>query len=217
MYIIVVGGGRIGFNLSKLLVKAGHEVTVIEKDRERSNFIANEIDALVLNEDGTTIKALEEANIEDGYALVALTKRDEINLMACLLARDYGVPVVVARISDPENSEVFRKLGVSAVVSPELTTAIHIEKLIMRPDVIDLTVVAKGQAEILEMIISKDSPVVGKKLKDISPRDFLVIAVYNKEGDLTIPKGNTQLNEGNRILVLAKTRVVPLVKKMFME
>lgn len=217
MYIIVVGGGRIGFNLSKLLVKAGHEVTVIEKDRERSNFIANEIDALVLNEDGTTIKALEEANIEDGYALVALTKRDEINLMACLLARDYGVPVVVARISDPENSEVFRKLGVSAVVSPELTTAIYIEKLIMRPDVIDLTVVAKGQAEILEMIISKDSPVVGKKLKDISPRDFLVIAVYNKEGDLTIPKGNTQLNEGNRILVLAKTRVVPLVKKMFME
>ena len=156
MYIVVVGGGRIGFNLSKLLVKAGHEVTVIEKERERSNFIANEIDALVLNEDGTTIKALEEANIEDAYALVALTKRDEINLMACLLAKDYGVPVVVARISDPENSEVFRKLGVSAVVSPELTTAIHIEKLIMRPDVIDLTVVAKGQAEILEMIVSEN-------------------------------------------------------------
>jgi len=88
MYIVVVGGGRIGFNLSKLLVKAGHEVTVIEKERERSNFIANEIDALVLNEDGTTIKALEEANIEDAYALVALTKRDEINLMACLLAKD---------------------------------------------------------------------------------------------------------------------------------
>jgi len=217
MYIVVVGGGRIGFNLSKLLVKAGHEVTVIEKERERSNFIANEIDALVLNEDGTTIKALEEANIEDAYALVALTKRDEINLMACLLAKDYGVPVVVARISDPENSEVFRKLGVSAVVSPELTTAIHIEKLIMRPDVIDLTVVAKGQAEILEMIVSENSPVVGKKLKDISPRDFVVIAVYNKGGDLTIPKGNTQLNEGNRVLVLAKTRVVPLVKKMFME
>jgi len=217
MYIVVVGGGRIGFNLSKLLVKAGYEVTVIEKDRERSNFIANEIDALVLNEDGTTIKTLEEANIEDAYALVALTKRDEINLMACLLAKDYGVPVVVARTSDPENSEVFKKLGVSAVVSPELTTAIHIEKLIMRPDVIDLTVVAKGQAEILEMIVSKNSPVVGKKLKDISPRDFVVIAVYNKEGDLTIPKGNTQINEGNRVLVLAKTRVVPLVKKMFME
>jgi len=217
MYIVVVGGGRIGFNLAKLLVEAGHEVTVIEKDRERSNFIASEIDALVLNEDGTTIKALEEANIEDAYALVALTKRDEINLMACLLAKDYGVPVVIARTSDPENTDVFRKLGVNAVVSPELTTAIHIEKLIMRPDVIDLTVVAKGQAEILEMIVSENSPIAGKRLKDISPRDFLVIAVYDREGRLTIPKGDTLISEGNRVLVLAKTKVVPLVKKMFME
>ena len=217
MYVVIVGGGRIGFNLSKLLIKAGHEVTVIEKNKERSNFIANELDALVLNEDGTTIKALEEANIEDAYALVGLTKRDEINLMACLLARDYGVPVIVARTSNPENREVFEKLGISAVVSPELTTAIHIEKLIMKPDVIDLTVLAEGQAEILEMRVSETSPIVGKKLKDISPRDFLVIAVYNKEGELTIPLGNTQLHRGDRVMVLAKARVVPLVKKMFME
>lgn len=196
MYVIIIEGGRIGFNLSKLLVRAGHEVTVIEKNKERSKFIANETDALVLNEDGTTTRSLEEANVEDAYAVVGLTKRDEINLMSCLLAKDYGVPVVVSRISNPENSEVFERLGVSAVVSPELTTAIHIEKLIMKPDVIDLTVLAEGQAEILEMIISENSPVIGKKLKDITAREFLVVAIYDKEGELIIPKGDTRLDKG---------------------
>ncbi|MCC7568380.1 MAG: NAD-binding protein [Candidatus Methanofastidiosa archaeon] len=215
MYIIIMGGGRIGNNLAKSLVNRGHEVTVLENDKERATTISAELDALVVYEDGTTIRGLEEVNIFTADAFVAVTGDDGSNLTGCLLAKEYGVKITVARVADYQKQDIFKKLGVSVVVSPELTAAQAIERFIMRPDVIDLTVIGGGQAEILEMIVGERSAVVHKKLKEIPSKDFLIVAVYREE-KLFIPKGDTIIEPGARIFVLAKSNMVAFVKKLFM-
>lgn len=215
MYIIIMGGGRIGNNLAKSLVNRGHEVTVIEVDKDRATEISAELDALVVNDDGTTIRGLEEVNIFTADAFVAVTGDDGSNLTGCLLAKEYGVNTTIARVADFQKSEIFRKLGVSIVVSPELTAAQSIERFIMRPDVIDLTVIGGGQAEILEMIVGERSAVAHKKLKEIPSKDFVVVAYYRDE-KLLIPKGDTVIEPGARLFVLAKSNMVAFVKKLFM-
>ncbi|MHC1609235.1 MAG: NAD-binding protein [Candidatus Methanofastidiosia archaeon] len=215
MYIILMGGGRIGYNLAKSLVNRGHEVTVLESSKDRATNISADLDALVVNEDGTTIRGLEEVNIFTADAFVAVTGDDGSNLTGCLLAKEYGVKVTIARVTDYQKSEIFRKLGVSVVVSPELTAAQYIERFIMRPDVIDLTVIGGGQAEILEMDVGERSPVVHKKLKEIPSKDFIVVAIYRDE-KLFIPKGDTEIEPGARIFVFSKSNMIPFVKKLFM-
>ena len=215
MYIIIMGGGRIGNNLAKSLVNRGHEVTVLEMDKTRATEISAELDALVVNEDGTSIRGLEEVNIFTADAFVSVTGDDGSNLTGCLLAKEYGVKITIARVADYQKSEIFRKLGVNVVVSPELAASQYIERFIMRPDVIDLAVIGGGQAEILEMIVGEHSAVVNKKLKEIPTKDFLVVAIYH-EDKLFIPKGNTVIEPSTRIFVLAKTNMVSFVKKLFM-
>lgn len=215
MYIIIMGGGRIGNNLARSLVNRGHEVTVLEIDKDRATTISAELDALVVNEDGTTIRGLEEVNIFTADAFVAVTGDDGSNLTGCLLAREYGVKITIARVADNQKSVIFKKLGVSVVVSPELAAAQTMERFIMRPDVLDLTVIGQGQAEILEMIVGERSAVVHKKLKEIPSKDFLIVAVY-RDDKLFIPKGDTVIEPGARIFVLAKSNMVALVKKLFM-
>ena len=144
MYIIIMGGGRIGNNLAKSLVNRGHEVTVLEMDKARATEISAELDALVVNEDGKSIRGLEEVNIFTADAFVSVTGDDGSNLTGCLLAKEYGVKITIARVADYQKSEIFRKLGVNVVVSPELAASQYIERFIMRPDVIDLAVIGGG-------------------------------------------------------------------------
>ncbi|HPR41281.1 MAG TPA: NAD-binding protein [Candidatus Methanofastidiosa archaeon] len=215
MYVIIMGGGRIGYNLAKSLVNRGHEVTVLEVDKDRATEISAELDALVVNDDGTTIRGLEEVNIFTADAFVAVTGDDGTNLTGCLLAKEYGVKTTMARVADFQKSEIFKKLGVSVVVSPELAASQYIERFIMRPDVVDLTVIGGGEAEIMEMIVGERSTVAYKKLKEIPPKDFIVVAIY-QEGKLLIPKGDTVIEPGTRIFVLSKNNMVAFVKKLFM-
>lgn len=215
MYVIIMGGGRIGNNLAKSLVNRGHEVTVLEVDKDRATEISAELDALVVNDDGTTIRGLEEVNIFTADAFVSVTGDDGANLTGCLLAKEYGVKITIARVADFQKAEIFKKLGVSVVVSPELAASQYIERFIMRPDVVDLTVIGGGEAEILEMIVGDRSTVVHKKLKEIPPKDFIVVAIY-QDGKLLIPKGDTIIEPGTRIFVLAKNNMVAFVKKLFM-
>jgi trk system potassium uptake protein TrkA len=214
MYVVVMGGGRVGLNLASFLISDGHDVTLIESESNLCNNAASELDALVICGNGTDIKTLDEANLKDADVFVAATGNDETNLLACVLVREYNVPKIIARVSDPSHGAAFKKIGVDSVISPELTAASYLEKLIIRPKIADLVVLGRGDAELLDITL-ENKAVLGKRIGEISPTEnFIVVAVY-ENGNITIPKADMVLKKGMKISILVKTKYVRDVMKKF--
>ncbi len=216
MYIVIMGGGRVGLRLAISLVAVGLDVTLIENDSDLCSNAASELDAMVICGNGTDIKTLSEANIADADVFVAATGNDEANLLSCILVKDYKIPKVIARVSNPDHDEAFRKVGIDIVVSPELTAAGYLEKLITRPKIADLIVIGKGNAELLELSVN-NSKIFGKKIGDLSPTEDYIIAAVHKNGEIKIPKDGMMLKKGNRISILVKTPAIKAVTKKFTE
>lgn len=214
MYVVIMGGGRVGLNLASFLISDGHDVTLIESDENLCNNAASELDALVICGNGTDIKTLEEANLKDADVFVAATGNDETNLLSCVLVREYNVSKIIARVSDPSHGPAFKKIGVDSVISPELTAASYLEKLIIRPKIADLVVLGRGDAELLDITLENDQ-VVGKKISEISPHDsFIIVAIY-ENGNITIPKPDMVLKKGVKVSILVKTKFAKEVMKRF--
>ncbi len=209
-----MGGGKVGFNLASFLISDGHDVALIESNESLCSNTASELDALVIFGNGTDIKTLEEANIGDADVFVAATGHDESNLMACVLVKEYNVPKIIARVNDPSHEAAYKKIGVDAVISPELTAASYLEKLIIRPKIADLVVLGKGDAELLDFTVDYEKT-IGKKVSDLSPTDdFLIVAIHEK-GKIIIPKPDMILKKGMKVSVLVKTKFAQDVLKRF--
>lgn len=209
-----MGGGRVGLTLANLLISDGHDVTLIENDESLCGNAAVELDALVICGNGTDTKTLEEANIKTADVFVAATGNDEANLLSCILVREYNLSKIIARVSNPDHEEAFRKVGIDDVISPERAAAGYLEKLITRPKVADLIVMGHGNAEILDMTV-KNKKIIGKSVGDISPtEDYLIVAIYNN-GEIIIPHSSMILEENTKVSVLVKIDAVKAVTKIF--
>jgi trk system potassium uptake protein len=218
MYVIIMGGGRVGLTLASAMIKASFDVTLIEKNQELCNRAASELDALIICGNGTDLKSLEEANISEADAFVAATGNDEANLLACILVKDYNPKKLIARISDPAHEEAFRKVGIDATVSPELTAAAYLEKLIIRPKIADMVILGKGNAELLDIPV-ENSKVIGKKIGDISPtKNYVICAIYKgPEYEIRMPEPEITLEDGDKISILIKTKHIKDVVKKFLK
>jgi len=204
MYVIIMGLGRVGLSLANLLIDDGYDLTLIDDNESLCNEAAAELDALVICGNGTNSKLLEETNIEDADFFIATTGNDEANLLSCILVRKYNVPNIIARVSNPDHEEAFKEVEIDNVISPEITAAGFLEKLVTRPNVADLISLGEGDAEILDMTVTNDK-VVGKRIKDISPtKDYIIIATYEKDGKLVIPQPDNTLARGEKVSVLVK-------------
>lgn len=214
MYIVIMGSGRVGLNLASSLVAGGHDVTLIENDSKLCNNFASELDALVICGNGANIKTLNESNISDADVFVAATGNDETNLLSCILVKEYKVPKIIARVSNPDHEEAFRKVGIHHVISPELTAAGYLEKIIIRPKIADLIVIGKGNAEILDIKV-QNKKIIGKRIHEISPtNDYIIVAVHNN-GNITIPRSEMVLNQGDKISVLVKSQAAEYATSLF--
>ncbi len=199
-----MGLGRVGLSLANLLIDDGYDLTLIDDNESLCNEAAAELDALVICGNGTNSKLLEETNIEDADFFIATTGNDEANLLSCILVRKYNVPNIIARVSNPDHEEAFKEVGIDNVISPEITAAGFLEKLVTRPNVADLISLGEGDAEILDMTITNDK-IVGKRIKEISPtKDFIIIATYQPDGKLVIPQPDNTLARGEKVSVLVK-------------
>lgn len=203
MYIIIMGGGRVGLSLANLLINDGYDITLIESDEALCAKIEAELDAFVICGNGTNSKVLEEANIDEAEFFIATTGNDEANLLSCILVKKYDIPNLIARVSNPDHEEAFKEVGIDNVISPERTAAGFLEKLVTRPNVADLITLGEGDAEIFDMVITNDK-VVGKKISEISPtKDFIIIATYHN-GQLVIPQVDSVIGRGEKVSVLVK-------------
>jgi len=216
MHIIIVGSGRVGENLASFLINDGHDIVLVETNRDLCSIAASQLDALVLCGNCTDPQILEDANIDEADVFVAVTGSDDSNLLACMLAKEYKVPKILARVIDPRHEKVFKKIGVDLIINPERIVANYLGKLITRPKITDLVILGKGDGELIDLTVDSEKT-IGKKIGDLSPTDdFLIVAVYEK-GNIAIPKPDMVLKEGMKISILVKTEQAPEILNIFID
>lgn len=217
MYIVIVGGGKVGYYLVKTLLPNRHRVTVLEPQKELCEKIANEFDIPVVNGDGTDIEKLSEAQAEKADILIALTGKDENNLIACQLAKKrFGVRRTIARVNNPKNIAVFEKLGVDIAVSSTSIIADLIEQEVDYSGMKTLMRLKSGKIVMNEILISENSPACNKSLKEINiPRDCVLVSVIRDE-EVIIPNGFTVLKNGDYIIAVSSQYDQQELKEYFL-
>ena len=203
MYIILVGGGNIGYHLAKSLAGDKHIVAVIEKNYDQCRYISERLNVLVINGNGCEKRFLKEAGIERADVLAAVTGDDEYNLIACQVAKkSFAVKRTVARVNDPRNESSFSQLGIDVPVNSTSIIAKIIEEETTLEDILPLFTFKKGKLAIVRVDLPNFSPVKNKKLKQIKlPKDCVLVSVLRGE-DLLIPSGETVLLEGDEVVAL---------------
>src|SRR5213080_4808286 len=168
MYVLVAGGGKVGANLARLLLRAGHEVTLVEQRADRFAALEEEFEHVAQRGDATELFILERAGIKRPPDIVlAVTGDDEDNVIICQIAKErYGVPKVIARVNDPRNQAHFDLLG----ISPTICATSNIMGLIEH-EVVHLLELRRENLEIVEVQIDKDSPIAGKRVEELQVPD----------------------------------------------
>ncbi|HOX54945.1 MAG TPA: NAD-binding protein [Candidatus Omnitrophota bacterium] len=203
MFIVIVGGGKVGFFLAKQLLKDKHTVSLVEKDKNTCEQIAKQLDILVINGDGCNIEYLEQAGIHRAEVLAAVTGDDEDNLVICQLAKDkFNVSRTVGRVNDPTNAHSFSELGVDVPVDSTGIIAKIIEEEVSFADFVNLMSFKRGKLAIVRVDLPADSPAINKRLQDISlPPSSVLVSIIRGEG-VIVPKGDTVLLPNDDIIAL---------------
>ena len=203
MYCIIVGGGNVGYYLTKDLVAAGHEVLLLEKHRARAAQLVEELGDNALQGDGCEVRVMEEVGFGRADVIVAVTGEDEDNLVVCQMAkRKFASPRTIARVNSPLNEPLFAKLGIDTTVSSTRIIFNLIEQEIESDQVVPLAALSKGNLEIVQIALSKQSPVPGKTIRDVKmPTGAHIIAVI-RDNVATLPTPEMPLLVGDTVLAL---------------
>lgn len=214
MNVIVVGGGKVGFYLAQTLLEHGHEPVIIEKDPKTCHDIANTLDLPVFLGDGTTLDMLESAGIRDCDALIGVSGQDENNLVACQLAKRYfGIGRTVARVNNPKNLSIMKQMGVDIPVSSTDHIARLLEREVDTAAIKQLLSLNRGEASLSELEIPKDYKLHGKRLSELDlPVESIIVSIF-RDGQLIIPRGNTQLLGGDKMIVMCKNQIMHELSK----
>lgn len=205
MKILIVGGGKVGYYMAKTLLDHGHEAHVLEKDAALCVQIANELDIPVTCGDGSMVEYLRAAGCGECQALVAVTGRDEVNLVTCQIAKkEFNVKRTVARVNNPKNTVILRRLGVDIVVSSTENLARILEREVETAAIRQVLTLAGGTATLVEILIPSPFKYHGKSLAEIPISQDAVIISITRAGELLIPRGNTLLCEGDKVLCVAR-------------
>jgi trk system potassium uptake protein TrkA len=205
MYIIVVGGGKVGYYLAKELVEEGHEVLVIEQDVARAAVIAEELGDIVIRGDGCEVRVDEQAGMNRADMVIAVTGDDEDNLVVCQVAKHrFGVGRTIARINNPENEGIFKKLGISTTVSATAAIMADIEQELPTHPLIPLLTIRGGGLEIVEVKIPPRSAVVGRAIRELLlPQQSLISLIIDENGTPKVPTSDTIIHAGDEVVAVA--------------
>jgi trk system potassium uptake protein TrkA len=208
MDVVVVGGGKVGAHLGKMLTSKGHGVTLVEQDEARCDFLRGKLtNVRVVCGDGDEPYILDEADLRAAHAVVAATGHDEDNLVVCLLAKlEYGVPLAIARINNPANEWLFNeRFGVDVPVSSTNVMYSLIESEVSMGDIVTLLRLRAEDLAIDEVTLPEDAGCVGKRLADIDLPPDTQIMVLIRDGKVVPPRGDTALLAGDNLLILSHT------------
>src|SRR5512147_1546733 len=205
MFVLVVGGGKVGYYLTKELIESGHEVVLMEKDRARAAQIVDELGSIVVAQDGCEGKYLGEAGSNRADIVAAVTGDDEDNLVICQMARHhFDVRKTIARVNNPKNEELFRHLGVDEIISPTRMILASIEQDIPVHELLHLAALGEGELEIIEAHLQSGSPAVGKTSQELVIPDGCSLFAVIRNGIASPLRPDMALAEGDKVIAIGR-------------
>ncbi len=203
MYILIVGAGKVGWNLARELIQKANEITIVEGNRRRYETVQEELEHSIHYGDGTELWVLERAGIERADLVIAVTGDDEDNILICQVAREkYGVERVVARCNNPRNLQHFELLGIKPAVSATDLILRLIEHEVPKYGLVHLLDLPQERLEIIELEVGEGSSADGRAVKDLGlPAGALVISIL-RDGGGAVPTGEAVVEAGDEVLVV---------------
>lgn len=216
MYIVIIGGGNVGYYLAKALNSSAHEVLLMEKDRQIHKTVADELGEIAVQGDGCEVRLLEEAGVSRADVVVAATGDDADNLVICQMAkRMFSVPRTIARVNNPTNEALFHRLGIDATVSSTKIIYNLIEQEIQSDEVIPLAALRRGHLEIVDIEISERSSVLDRAIADVvMPAEALVVCIIRQDHAM-LPREDTRFEAGDTIIALVRAELEPELRAIF--
>jgi trk/ktr system potassium uptake protein len=216
MYVVIVGAGKVGWNLARELIQKRHEVTLIESDLQRYGVVEEELEHSVQYGDGSELWVLERAGIERADLVIAVTGDDEDNILISQVAREkYGVERIVARCNNPRNLQHFELLGIKPAVSATDLILRLIEHEVPKYGLVHLLDLPQERLEIIELEVGAGAAGAGKKVRDLGlPDGSLVISIL-RDGQGFVPAGDSVVQEGDEVLVVLDVGLESQVTERF--
>ena len=205
MKIILIGGGKTIYFLAKQFIAEGQSVTIINRDPEESQALSHELDATILLGDGSDPEMLEQAGTGSADVLLSMTSRDHVNLVACQVANEkFDVARTIALVNNPENEEIFRKLGVSLIFSATRIITSLLEQETDFMAITNLMAVAQGKVNVSEVRLPENALVSGKSLQELKlPAGFLLATII-RNGEVLVPSGSTILQAHDQLILIGQ-------------
>ncbi len=209
MKVIVVGAGKVGYYLAKALIEHGHSPVIIEREKTICRRVANELDIPTICGDGATTDTLEAADAKTAEAIICVTGKDEANLIACQLAkRLYNIRRTVARVNNPKNVGIMKQLGVDIPLSTTDNIARLIEREVDCSAIKQIMSLNRGTASLSELELPENYERDGVRLNQLRLPEESIIVSITRDGEFIIPRGNTQIFSGDKILVVSRNDVI---------
>lgn len=216
--IIIVGCGKVGQTLIEQLSREGHDITIIDKNAQRVQAVANSYDIMYMVGNGASYSVQVEAGIENADLLIAVTESDELNLLCCTVAKRVGNCSAIARVRNPDYAQevtyLQEKLGLAMIINPDLEAAKEAARVLYLPTALDVNPFAHGQAEMVNFKIPAGNILDGMKLMDMTksiPEPIetnILICAIERDGQVYIPKGDFRMAQGDVVSVVSTSRIV---------
>jgi len=222
MQIVIIGAGEVGYYLARKLIQEDHDIRLIECQNDRQKRAAETLDAIVLKGSGTSERLLREAEVDQADIFIAVTGDDEVNILACLMARKLGRARCIARVKNSEFSQPQAllspvDLGIDLMVHPEETTAQAIVRLVESSAVSRLVDFESGELQIVAIYIKHDSPIINQTIAQVvanfSKRTFIVLCIYRDE-ETIIPHGSHYFRAGDTVYLITRRNDLPRIFAM---
>ncbi len=211
MRIIIIGAGKVGYNLALNLSKENHDVIIIDKDQKVIDKADENLDVFCIKGNGVSTGILQNADVYNTDLLIAVTNSDEVNMVCCLTGKKLGAKKTIARIRDPEYAQELtllkEEMELDMVINPELAAAEEIAKNLAYPASVNVESFAKDRVKMAEIVVDKDMPIVNIKLKDLSgkiPHTILIGAVI-RDGEVIVPGGDFEIKINDIVYILGQS------------
>lgn len=218
MEIVISGLGSVGTTLMQELVDEGHNIVVIDINAQKIENAVNKFDVKGVIGNGASASVLKEAGVQHSDLFIGATNHDELNILCCIIAKKLGAKKTIARASKPEYLDLFKNegdLGLSLMVNPQYEAALEISRMLRFPSAIKVNEFSNGKVELVEFLVSEDSPLVGLPLKKLGNifKEKVLICAAQRDDKAIIPTGDFVIQAGDRLFVTATMKHISLFFK----
>jgi trk system potassium uptake protein TrkA len=217
MYIIIIGGGSVGYFLCKALLSEGHEVLVLDKDASKCERFEDDMGSVCVRGDGCETATLAAAGASRADLIIATTNEDEDNLVSCQVSKhQFGVPRTIARINNPKNENIFQKLGIDRTISITNLILEHIEGELPTHPLIHLLTLKEEGTEVVEVRVREGSEAAGKNVNKLNlPPDSLLVLLIRNGQKPRVPTDDMVLQANDHVIALTSTASEDALRKLF--